>query len=388
MVARLLRLSMVVGLSGLWLVPGPCALAAGLSATLSAGSPAAPSLDAATGQAEIEETQRRISELADGSKYPEAIDLAARLTEKIKARADVERGQYGQVLYNLADLLRLARRPEAVERFRDAAAEFETLSAAEPENPEWQRRLIRTYEQLVSAGDQPVRHVEQALAALQRLRSQRRLEPWEKNWPGEFEVRLRRTAAERLVRSGKFVEAVSMAERRADVELRRESASEAQRGAAGALGNAVWAALFARQPAKAAVLSERAMALAPDQLWRKVNYAHALLLLGRHDAAKAIYLQHKGEIIPDQGRWEGVVAADFIELRQHVIADPAMDDIEHALGVVDSPVVLERRVEVLRAESRNAEALALIEQHTQAVKTRRGEDSLAYGRALDALARY
>ncbi len=130
------------------------------------------------------------------------------------------------------------------------------------------------------------------------------------------------------------------------------------------------------------------MALAPDHIWLATNYAHALLFLGRRAAAKAAYLRYKGENVPDRGKWEAVVGADFAALREHGIIDKQMVEIERALGIVDNPIVVEQRVRVLRAEGRYADALSLIERHTQAVRMQYGEQSLIYAKALDSMVAY
>ena len=56
-----------------------------------------------------------------------------------------------------------------------------------------------------------------------------------------------------------------------------------------------WAALFARDFAKALAVSERAHQLAPDDLLIETNRAHALMFLGRTGEARALYLDHRGK---------------------------------------------------------------------------------------------
>jgi CHAT domain-containing protein len=329
----------------------------------------------------------RIAQLVHGSEYNTAIESAGQLGEAVKARLGAHHADYARILYNLADLLTIAgRHAEAVGRYHEAVAIFEELAAADPSNFEWPRYLVFAHERMVQAGDQPAAHAEKALAIVNRLRSQRRLEPWEKDWPVELELKLRTIAAEKLSAAGKVADALTMSERLAkQVQLSATAKGTSKSDIADAFGNVAWLALLAQRPATALAASEHALALAPDQIWLATNYAHALLFLGRRDAAKAVYLRYKGENLPDRGKWEAVVGADFAEFRQHGIVDKHMVEIERALGIVDNPMVVEQRVRVLDRQGRHAEARSLIERHTQAVRMQYGEQSLMYAKALDRI---
>jgi CHAT domain-containing protein len=333
---------------------------------------------------------RRIAQLAQGSEYNAAVELAAQLAEAMKARVGPHHADYARIVCNLGDLLTSAgRRAEAVARYREAIAIFEELAAADPSNFEWPRYLIGAHERVIKAGDQPAVHAEKALAVVKRLRSQGRLEPWEKDWPAELELKLRGVALDKLVAAGEFADALTMSERRAkQVQLSATAKGTSSSDIAAAFGEVAWLALLARRPATALAASERALALAPDHIWLATNYAHALMFLGRRAAAKAVYLRYKGENVPDRGKWEAVVGADFAELREHGIANEQMGEIERALGIVDNPIVVVQRVKVLRAEGRYADALSLIERRTQAVRMQDGEESLPYAKALDSMAAY
>jgi CHAT domain-containing protein/tetratricopeptide (TPR) repeat protein len=343
-----------------------------------------------TAPMDVADAARRIAELAHGSEYNAAIESAGQLGEAVKARLGAHHADYARILYNLADLLTAAgRHAEAVGRYHEAVAIFEELAAADPSNFEWPRYLVFAHERMVEAGDQPAAHAEKALAIVNRLRSQRRLEPWEKDWPAELELKLRRIAAEKLARAGKFADALTMCERWAkQVQLSATAKGTSKSDIADAFGNVAWLALLTRRPATALVASERALALAPDQNWLAINHAHALLFLGRRDAAMAAYLRHKGEVVPDNGKWEAVVGADFAALREHGIVDKHMVEIERALDIVNNPIVVVQRVNVLRGQGRYADALSLIERHTQAVRMQHGEQSLIYAKALDSMVAY
>jgi hypothetical protein len=230
-----------------------------------------------TAPIDMADTTKRIAQLAQGSDYNAAIELAGQLAEAVKARLGAHHADYARILYNLADLLTAAgRRVEAVARYREAIAIFEELAAADPSDFEWPRYLIGAHERIIKAGGEPGAHTEKALAIVNRLRSQGRLEPWEMDWPAELELKLRGIALDKLVGAGKFADALTMGERRA------------------------------KQVQLSAAAKGTALTLAPDRIWLATNYAHALLFLGRRAAAKAVYLRYKGENVPDRGKWEAV----------------------------------------------------------------------------------
>ena len=96
------------------------------------------------------------------------------------------------------------------------------------------------------------------------------------------------------------------------------------------LGNAAYAALIKGDVAGALTMSDDAVALAPDLVWLQTNRAHALMMLGRTDEARAIYLRYRGQIANDGKPWEIVVREDFAEMRTAGLAHPLMDEIEAA----------------------------------------------------------
>jgi len=246
-----------------------------------------------TAPMDMADATKRIAQLAEGSEYNAAIELAGQLAEAVKACLGAHHADYARILYNLGDILTLAgRRAEAVAHYREAIAIFEELAVADQSNFEWPRYLIGAYERIIKAGDQPAADTEKALAIVKRLRSQGRLEPWEKDWPAELELKLRRIALEKLVGADKVADALTMSERWAkQVQLSATAKGTSSSDIAAAFGEVAWLALLARRPTTALAASEHALALAPDHIWLATNYAPALLLLGRRAAAKAAYLR-------------------------------------------------------------------------------------------------
>ncbi len=90
-----------------------------------------------------------------------------------------------------------------------------------------------------------------------------------------------------------------------------------------------WYGLFARQFKASLDASERAISLKSGELVPVTNRAHALMLLGRADDAKAVYLSHKGEKVLGV-LWEKAISGDFDALRKAGITNPLMDEIEAA----------------------------------------------------------
>jgi hypothetical protein len=83
------------------------------------------------------------------------------------------------------------------------------------------------------------------------------------------------------------------------------------------------------------VAAEAALALDDSQVWILGNLAHALLMSGEIDQAKAIYLRFRGmKIFPGQNDspiWEGAAESDFKELKKLGLTHPNMEVIAKLL---------------------------------------------------------
>ena len=82
-------------------------------------------------------------------------------------------------------------------------------------------------------------------------------------------------------------------------------------------------------------VADRAHALLPDNLGIESNRAHALMFMAHDEEAKALYLAHKGELVPeaDNKLWEQAIAEDFTEFRKAGLTHPMMADVEKELGI-------------------------------------------------------
>jgi hypothetical protein len=58
------------------------------------------------------------------------------------------------------------------------------------------------------------------------------------------------------------------------------------------------------------------------------------MFLGHDEEAKALYLDHKGEVLKsDNQLWEQAIADDFAQFRKAGLTHPMMADIEKELGI-------------------------------------------------------
>ena len=148
---------------------------------------------------------------------------------------------------------------------------------------------------------------------------------------------LRKLPIEEAVAGGHYDVAlklrISLAEEVERDETKRTGAPGKE--TAGELISVAWAALFARDFAKALAVSERAHQLTPDDLLIETNRAHALMFLGRTGEARALYLDNKGKPTSlDGGKiWNAAITDDFAEMRKAGITHPMMAEIERQLGV-------------------------------------------------------
>ena len=99
-------------------------------------------------------------------------------------------------------------------------------------------------------------------------------------------------------------------------------------------GNVAWALLLANRPAVARIAALQGLVLDDTAAWIRLNLAHAYLLEGRLDQARAIYVEEEDkplDIKPALTRAQSVLE-DFVALREAGVDSPAMASIEALLG--------------------------------------------------------
>jgi len=85
--------------------------------------------------------------------------------------------------------------------------------------------------------------------------------------------------------------------------------------------------LFAGRYDDVIATADQAVAISKDFLLIDTNRAHALMLKGSIEEARAVYNKHKGKDTGNQRTWEAVILEDFATLEQANIRHPLMDKI-------------------------------------------------------------
>jgi tetratricopeptide (TPR) repeat protein len=104
--------------------------------------------------------------------------------------------------------------------------------------------------------------------------------------------------------------------------------NNAQRSLVDVLSETAVATLLVKDYASSLRLSEEAISLEPERLWLQATRAHALMLLGRADEARTIYLKYRGKSVDDKQIWEQAIESDFKELRKNGINNQLMENVE------------------------------------------------------------
>ena len=150
-------------------------------------------------------------------------------------------------------------------------------------------------------------------------------------------VRLQKLLIQEAENAGRYDEALRLGETLAAKVEAEETKRDGKPGqeTAGELTSIAWFALLAKDFTKAMTVADRAHALLPDNLLIETTRAHALMFTEHDEEAKALYLAHEGEPVPeaDNKLWEQNIAEDFAELRKAGLTSPMMADVEKELGI-------------------------------------------------------
>jgi tetratricopeptide (TPR) repeat protein len=233
-------------------------------------------------------------------------------------------------------LVAQGHRDRAIASYKDALVIWDRLAKADPANARWQYDLALAYWRLAANGDNPKENWTKVVAILKTLDARGRLAPANKKWLAQAEAKVAEAEAQAAFNAGDFTTAAAMRKELADAVEKADTAKNGKAGAetANALGGVAWYELFARQFEAALAASERARSLAPDKVWLASNRAHALMFLGQAEEARAVYLQHKGEGVPEinNNTWEVGVLEDFAEFEKHGLTHPQMAEIRSLLA--------------------------------------------------------
>jgi tetratricopeptide (TPR) repeat protein len=214
----------------------------------------------------------------------------------------------------------------------------EKIARGEPENLTYRRDLSLAFDDLADALEDDGK-LEQSLEAFRKsLAIGRTLvgrEPDNRQWAREVAVTLRnigrvlttlRKLSDALIA---YRESLAIVSRLIDrYGGTAQWQGDRQRAITG-IGGLAYYMVLSGSFAPALAAADEAIKLAPDQTWLYTNRAHALMLLGRTEEARAVYLAHRGKPkVQGDKSWEAVVLEDFAALRKAGLTRPLMDEIE------------------------------------------------------------
>ncbi len=234
---------------------------------------------------------------------------------------------------------------EALAAFREALAIDGQLVTRDPGNMGWQRELA-VVERGVGGILQVQGKLDEALAAFRDALAIDRLlvagDPGNMGWQLELAA-AERGIGEILEVQGKPNEAFaafreSLAIARALIA--RDAASPQARyeleHVVEGLGDVAYDFVLARQYDAALEASDAAIAAVPGAIWLQTNRAHALMMLGRTDEARAIYFRYRGEKnVREEKSWETIIDGDFAEMEKGGITSPLMAEIRERFAAAN-----------------------------------------------------
>ena len=118
---------------------------------------------------------------------------------------------------------------------------------------------------------------------------------------------------------------------------KNSDSKEAIRLAAEDIGSVAYEFLLQGEFQKALDTANLSIGLAPEVVWLRSNRADALMMLGKTNEARAIYLRFRGMKDAGNGQsWNDGVLSDFAALRKKGLSSPLMAEIETALRATTS----------------------------------------------------
>jgi tetratricopeptide (TPR) repeat protein len=284
-------------------------------------------------QRELASSLRRLGDLemklsnaeAAFALYRECVSLLERVPA---ADADSDRlGELGLSYDRRGQALaQLSREREALESYDKAVALFEAAANADAAEPSWQRNAATTLQKLGDLQGKMGR-LDEALHAFRRALSLREgLAVTDPEWQKELEVAYRHVSEFMRPIVGREADALETAEQYVLATSFTADVSQAER-VGKALGTLSWSALLARDFLRAKWAGQHAVDLAPKFDWVKLNYAHALMLSGRREQAKEIYLATGAFSAEAARNWKSQIFEDFEEMKKRHISDSLMTEV-------------------------------------------------------------
>ena len=270
--------------------------------------------------------------------YRESLAINERLTAADRSNTDWQRdlsvfhGKIGDVLVLQGKL------DDALQSYRQSLAINERLTAADRSNTQWQRDLSVSQEKigdvLMDQGrlDDALQSYRQGLDIVERLAAADRSNTqWQRDL-SLFNDRI----GDVLIKHGKLDDALQSYRQSLAIHERLVAADRSNTHwrddlvrLIGRIGDLSYRLVLAREFAIALEAADQAISLAPDKIWLCTNRAHALMFLGRHDEARALYLKYRAEKnVQDDKSWETIILEDFDDLRKNGFKNPLMDEVE------------------------------------------------------------
>jgi tetratricopeptide (TPR) repeat protein len=224
----------------------------------------------------------------------------------------------------------------AEKSYRDSLALREQLVKSDLSNAEWQRDLSVSYDRVgdvqIKQGDLPgaEKSYRDSLALREQLvKSDSSNAEWQRDLAVSYDyVGGVQMAQGNLVgtlksyRVGLAIRQALVANGSSSVQLQKDL-----QFSIGRIGDLAFKFILARDFDNALQSADQVIFFAPDEVWLYANRAHALMFLGREDAARALYLRYRDEKKVLGKSWDTVILEDFAEMRKAGLMNPLMDEI-------------------------------------------------------------
>jgi len=234
----------------------------------------------------------------------------------------------------------LGRDKEALALFETATKLLETAITADIAEPSWRRDTAAIHERMgkllgkIGESDRAIDSFWRALA----IREAMAISEEDPKWLTEVTEAYRRVS-QFMLQIGRVGEALEMAEQYLlAASINADANADKARRIRRALGTVCWSATNAAADRKklerAVWVGQRAVDLSQQLDWVSLNYAHALMLSGARDAARAIYFRIENEASPEDAKQlKKQVIEDFDRLRQRGHVDVMMAEIRARWGM-------------------------------------------------------
>ena len=269
--------------------------------------------------------------------YQEVLEIRRVLVGREPDDTQLRRDLFAAVVQVADVMLEVSDVQGAVDAYELSMDIARDLARRDPENSQWQSDLATS---LVKIGDLMLRAGEfrGAVAAHQESLDIRRVlarrDPGNTQLQRDVAISIAGRGGDQIASGdlsaalGSLEESLAIFRRLATADPTNHDLSKDIRLTVGDLGDLAQHALLARDFEKALRAADTGIEASPDALWLHSKRAHALMLLGRLDEARALYLKYRGRAVYDDMAWDRLVTEDFTAFRKAGIANVLMDELE------------------------------------------------------------